>query len=225
MRLLVVGGGRPVQFLAQRLLSARHGVTVICRSPGECRRLARLVDTTIVQGDGSDERVLSDAGARSADVVLAATPSDPDNFVVCQTAKARFEVPRAVALVNDPENQPVFQALGIEAVSTALTVASLIEQRAALDQVTELIPALQGQVTMSEVTLSPASPVVGRRLADITLPHQALVAVLVRDGAVEVPRGATVLEAGDRVLVVTLAAAREPTLALLTGNGRGAHGG
>lgn len=216
MNVLLVGGGRPVQFLAQRFAAAGHAVTLVCRNRAECRRLSRLVEGTVVQGDGSDERVLDDAGARGARIVLAATSSDPDNLIVCETALSRFGVPRSVALVNDPENQVVFQKLGIDAISTALTIASLIEQRAALDQVTELIPAVEGQVTMTEVVLAPNSPVIGARLADAALPRDALVAVVVRNGGAVIPRGDTVLRGGDRVVLVTLAKARDAALALLT---------
>ena len=74
----------------------------------------------------------------------------------------------------------MFQALGIDAISTALTVASLIEQRAALDQVTELIPAGGGKVTLSEVTLADTFPLAGRSIAQIDFPHDALIAVVMR---------------------------------------------
>lgn len=219
MNVLLVGGGRPFQFLAQRFVASGHHVTMINRDAAECKRLARLVQGTVVQGDGSDERILEEAGARTAGIVLAATEADADNLLICQTARTRFGVPRAVALVNDPDNQEIFQALGIDAISTALTIASLIEQRAELDQVTELIPAAQGKATLSEIVLTSDCSAIGKRLADLAVPRDALVAVLLRNGDAVIPRGDTVLGAGDRVLVVALAKARDTALAFFAGKG------
>lgn len=217
MKVILAGGGKALYFLGLTFLSKRHSVTVISRSAAECTRLARQLEATIVHGDASDPRILEEAGAREADVVLSATPSDPDNLIISQMARLRFQVPRAVALVNDPDNQRIFQDLGIDAISTSLTVASLIEQRAMLDQVTNLIPAGEGKVQISEISLNEESPVVGRQLAEIGLPKDSLVAVVIRDGQTLIPRGTTDLRAGDRVLVVTLSEAHGPALKILTG--------
>jgi len=217
MKVILVGGGRPLYFLAQTFRSKGHAVTIINRDAAECARLARQIEATIVYGDGSDHRILEDAGARAADIVLAATPSDPDNLITCEFARSRFDVPRAVALVNDPDNQSIFQELGIDAISTSLTVASLIEQRAALDQITNLIPAAEGKVTISEVTLDDSFPLAGRPLAEIKLPRDALIAVVMRDGETIIPKGDTELHCGDRVLLVALSESRERALKVLTG--------
>jgi trk system potassium uptake protein TrkA len=219
MKVILVGGGRPLYFLAQTFLGKGHSLTIINRNPDECERLAReLEDAIIVKGDGSDRRILDEAGARGADVIIAATRSDPDNLIACHLARARFEVPRAVALVNDPENQSIFRELGIDAIWTSQTIASLIEQRTALDLVTNLIPAAEGKVTISEVTLSADSPVLGRSLAQIEdFPKDALIAVVTRDGEPLIPKGVTELRENDRVLLVTLSGIHAHALKLLTG--------
>ena len=218
MRVILVGGGRPLYFLAQTFLAKGHDVTLVNRNAGECSRLAQQIKATVVHGDGSDPRILEEAGARGADIVLAATPSDPDNLITCRLAQARFEVPRAVALVNDPENQSVFRQLGIDAISVSSTVASLIEQLAVRDQVTDLIPAGGGRVMISEVVLDASSPLDGRRIGEIEFPRKALIAMVMRETETIIPRGDTELRRGDRVLVVTLAEERDEALRLLTGS-------
>ncbi len=217
MKVLVVGGGRDLYFLAQAFRSKGHSVTVIDRDKQECSRLARRLDALIIHGDGSDESILEEAGARSADIVLAATERDADNLITCQISRSRFAVPRAVALVNDPENQRVFMELGIDAISPSLTVASLIEQRAALDQVTNLILAGEGKVTISEVVLGKSFQGADIPIAELLLPRDALIAVVMRDGETIVPRGETRLAPGDRVLLVTLSESRDEALGILTG--------
>src|SRR5579859_5332426 len=70
---------------------------VISGLPTELRALA-------VEGDASEPSVLERAGARGADLVLAATGADEDNLVVCFLAKHEFGVARTVARVNHPNN-------------------------------------------------------------------------------------------------------------------------
>ncbi len=152
-----------------------------------------------------------------ADVVLAITPNDQDNLVICQLASLQFGVPRAVALANDPDNAEIFEKLGVSAFSTTHIVGSLIEQRASLEQIINLLPVGEGRVNVTEIALDADSPVAGKLLKDIELPENALVAVVIRNHQPIVPRGATRLLAGDRVVLITLPENHGPVLKAFTG--------
>ncbi|MCC7396432.1 MAG: TrkA family potassium uptake protein [Planctomycetes bacterium] len=219
MKALLLGGGRPLWFLAQTLARKGHAVTVVSRDAHECAHFANRVAATIVHGDATDPGLLEDAGARSAQLVLAAMTNDADNLVACQVAQRWFAVPRVIALVNDPDNQEVFTALGVQAISTVVTVASLVEQRVTIDQVTNLIPAADGRVTLTEITLEEQNTAVGRRVVELGLPRDALIAVITRAEQTIVPRGETQLQVGDRVLLVALPESHPAALRLLTTNG------
>jgi trk system potassium uptake protein TrkA len=152
-----------------------------------------------------------------ANALLAITPNDQDNLVICQLASIQFGVPRAVALANDPDNAEVFEKLGVSAFSTTRIVGSLIEQRASLEQITNLLPIEEGRVNVTEIVLDAGSPVVGKLLKDIDLPENALVAVVVRDNRPIVPRGANELRGGDRMVLITLPENHGPVLKIFTG--------
>jgi trk system potassium uptake protein TrkA len=122
-----------------------------------------------------------------------------------------------VALVNDPDTEEAFRKLGVEAFSTTRTIASMIEQRTALDEITNLIPVGEGKVNITEVKLQPASPVVGKTLRDLSLPPDSLIAVVLRNGEPIVPRGDTQLRTGDRIVLITLPANHGPVLRAITG--------
>jgi trk system potassium uptake protein TrkA len=113
-------------------------------------------------------------------------------------------VPRTVALANDPDNATVFEKLGVSAFSTTHIIGSLIEQRASLEQIINLLPVGEGRVNVTEILLDIRSPVAGKFLKDIDLPKNSLVAVVIRDNLPIVPRGANQLLAGDRVVLITL---------------------
>jgi len=219
MNILIVGGGKLVYFLSRTFISKGHTVTIINRDREECTQLSRRLKATVVYGDGSDPQILREAGADTADAVLSVTPNDQDNLVICQLADIRFHVPRTLALVNDPDNEEVFRQLGITtAFSTTRILSSLIEQRASFEDIINLIPVGEGKVNVTEVVMGESSPVVGRPLIDIALPENSLVATIMRNGQPIVPRGATVLQAGDRLIVMTLPENHGQVLRLLTGD-------
>jgi len=217
MKVLIVGGGKSVYFLCRTFLAKGHEVALICRDHEECVRMARKLKATVVHGDGSDPAVLEEAGAYGADAVLAVTPRDQDNLAVCQLAAMVYRVPHAVALVNDPDNEKVFRKLGVAALSTTRAIASMIEQRTAIEEITNLIPAGEGKVNITEVRVAPASPVADRTLRDLSLPADSLIAVVLRGEQAIVPRGDTVLRPGDQIVLITLPANHGPVLRAITG--------
>jgi trk system potassium uptake protein TrkA len=172
---------------------------------------------TVVNGDGSDMAVLHEAGALGAHAVLAITPNDQDNLVICQLASIKYGVPRAIALANDPDNAEVFQKLGISAFSTTQIISGLIEERAALDEVLNLLPLGEGRVNVTEILLKEDSPVAGKQLKEIILPENALVAVIIRDGRPIVPRGGNRLLPGDRLVLITLPENHGPVVKVFSG--------
>jgi trk system potassium uptake protein TrkA len=217
MKVLIVGGGETLYFLCRSFTAKGYEVVIINRNQEECVQLAQQLSATVVWGDGSDAGILKEGGAMGADAVLAITPNDQDNLVICQLASLQFGVPRAVALANDPDNAEVFETLGVSAFSTTHIVGSLIEQRASLEQITNLLPVGEGRVNVTEITLDADSPVAGKLLKDIDLPENALVAVVIRENQPIVPRGATRLMAGDRLVLITLPENHGPVLRAFTG--------
>lgn len=217
MNVLIIGGGKPVYFLCRTFLAKGHRVTLVNRNADECVQMARRLKATIINGDGSDPRILEEAGVHVADAVLAVTANDQDNLAACQLASVQYNVPRAVALANDPDNESVFRKLGISAFSTTRTIASMIEQQTALDEITNLIPVGEGEVNITEIKLSSESPIVGKTMRELSLPPDSLVAVVMREGTALVPRGDTMVREGDRIVLITLPVNHGPAIRAVTG--------
>ncbi len=217
MRILLVDGGAARYFLARSLVARGDRVTIVHPDAATCEDLARRLGAVVVHGDGSDPRILREAGAAGADVVLALTDRDHDNLVTAQLASLLYEVPRTLALANDPDNRNVFEQLGITAFSTVEVISHLIEQRVSLASITNLLSLGEGRVNVTEVVLPADSPATGHTLSELPLPEGALVAVVIRGSEPIVPRGATRLEARDRVLLVTLPENHGPVLKVFTG--------
>jgi len=222
VRLILAGGGETIEtiyFLARHFAARNYHVTVIDPNPEEARLLARRVNATALAGDASHPAVLEDAGARRADMLLALSAYDPDNLVMCQIAHKLFGVPRTMALVNDPDNEVVFRQLGIDLVFSATQViGSLIEGHTVFDEVVHLFPVAEGRLHVTELALDQEAPAVGRRLRELQLPGDSLIAAVIRGAEVVVPSGDTRMDACDSLLLITLPAVEEAAMRLLTGN-------
>ncbi len=223
MRVILVGGGETIEtiYFLSRLFSDRgYQVAIVNPYPAEAQLLSRRVKAMVLVGEGSDAAVLEEAGARRADVVLSLTPYDPDNLVACQIARTVYGVPRTIALVNDPDNEQIFRKLGItEVFSATRVIGSLIEGQTVFDEITHLFPADEGRLHVTEVVLGPEAPSVGRNLQELALPQDSLVACIIRDGEVIVPRGENQLRVADRLILVALPENQEAILHTLVGEG------
>ena len=87
MKVLIVGGRGKADFLMNSLLDKKNSVTLIHDDEEYCRQLARKYDTTIICGDGTKRYILEEAEIENQDIVIALTPKDCANFVICQLAK------------------------------------------------------------------------------------------------------------------------------------------
>ncbi|MGM0596685.1 MAG: potassium channel family protein [Myxococcota bacterium] len=220
MKVIIVGGGKTTYFLSRNFTSKGYEVVIINRNKEESIKLARQLSAMVICGDGSNIQVLKEAGIMGADAILAITPNDQDNLVICQLASLKFDVPRTVALANDPNNTEIFEKLGVSAFSTTHIVSSLIEQRVSLEHILNLLPVSEGKVNVTEIVLEKSSPFVGKALKYIELPENSLIAVLIRDNKPIVPRGNNDLKAGDRLVLITLPDNHGAVLKAFTGEGK-----
>jgi trk system potassium uptake protein TrkA len=219
VRIILIGGGKIVYFLARQFSSEGYHVTIINRDAQDARELAQRTQATVVLGDGSNPERLDEAGAMRADVVLALTEHDQDNLIACQLAKRLYGVQRTLALVNDPDNEDLFQRLGVGvAFSATRVIASLIEQQTNFDDITRLMPIANGRVNVTDLHLTASAPVVGSTLQDISLSEGSLVACIVRGEEVIVPRGATRLQADDHLILISHPEHEDRDLRLLIGH-------
>ena len=217
MKIIIVGSGKTIYFLCRNFTAKGHDVSIISNNKDECVQFAKELKATIVYGDGSNPDLLQEIGIMSTDTVLAITPSDSDNLVICQIATLQFGVPKAIALANDPDNVAVFKDLGVSAFSTADIIGSLIEQKASLDQIINLLPVGEGKVNITEIVIDKNASIKDKLLKDIKLPENALIGVIIRNGNAIVPRGMNVLTEGDRVILITLPENHGAVLKIFTG--------
>jgi trk system potassium uptake protein TrkA len=218
MYIIVVGGGKVGYYLAKELVEEGNEVLVIEQDTAKAERIAEELGDIALQGDGCEASTMEMAGFGRADMVMAVTGDDEDNLVVCQVAKAKFKVPRAVARINNPKNEAIFKKLGIDTtVSATSAILAQIEQELPTHPLIPLLTLKGGGLEIVEVKVPESSSVVGMRIGEILLPQQSLIALVVdEDGEPRVPKSDTVLRAGDEVVAVTRTENEDALRAVLT---------
>ncbi|MBN2822083.1 MAG: NAD-binding protein [Coriobacteriia bacterium] len=207
MYIVINGGGKVASYLAKTLLESGHNVALIEKREDVAQKLSGELPGSplIVRGDGCDASYQEDAGMSRADVFVAATGDDDDNLVSCQLAKVAFGVSRTVARVNNPKNEHIFNALGIEAISSTTIISRMIQEEATVGDIHTLSALRKGDMAIVEVTLPVDRCVVcGKKVADLPLPKGCILVALMRgEDEVIAVNGDTVMAPGDTVIAFT----------------------
>jgi len=202
MFVLVVGGGKVGYYLTKELVENGHEVVLMEKDRVRANQIADELGSIVVPHDGCEGKYLGEAGCSRADIVAAVTGDDEDNLVICQMAKHHFDVPRAIARVNNPKNEGLFRHMGVdEIISPTRMVLGSIEQDIPVHELLHLA-ALDNELEIIEAHLQPDSPAVGRSPADLTIPDGCSLFAIVRNGVAMPLRPDTVLAEGDKVIAI-----------------------
>ena len=222
MRVVIAGGGNVGVFIADDLHKAGHDVLLVELDPDRAELARRANEPPGVPwlvADACEVSQLAQAEPDKADVVVAVTGDDEDNLVISLLAKQEFAVPRVVARVNHPKNQWMFnESWGVDiSMSPPHILTSLVEEAVTVGGLVELLSLEHGKVRIVELTLSPDSPLAGKHIYDLRLPHDSALIAVVRDGHVIIPEPETPLIPGDEMLAITTQDSEEGLRAVLTG--------
>jgi trk system potassium uptake protein len=205
MNIIIVGGGKVGSYLASLLLAGEHRVKVIEVRRKQIASLHRdLPADAVVTGSGTDPNVLEAAGIGQAQAVAAVTGADETNLVVASLARFEFRIPRIIARVNNPRNAWMFTPqMGVDAaLNQADLMARLIAEEMSLGDMMTLLKLNKGQYSLVEEKIEPTAVAVGKSVRDLNLPAECVLAAIIRQGHLVIPRGDTILQGADEVLAV-----------------------
>ena len=205
MYILIVGGGKVGYYLTKTLVNeGANEVLLIEKNPQKVAIFTERFGEVVMQGNGDEAATLQAAGAARADVVIAVTGDDEDNLVICQVAKAHFNVPRTIARVNNPKNEELFRRLGIDTtVSATNVILNLIEQLIPQRSFVHVMTLRHADMAIVEGIIPQHSQVAGQTLAEIPFPSGVVIAAIHRGAELILPTGSSVLYPGDEVIAVT----------------------
>jgi trk system potassium uptake protein TrkA len=219
MYIIVVGGGKVGYHLAKVLLDEGHEVLVLEKGAEETEFICSQLGSVCVRGDGCEVATLTEAGTGRAGMFIAVTGDDEDNLVACQVAKHKFNVPQTIARITDPRNEVVFKKLGIDVtVSSTNVILEHIEEEVPTHPLTHLLTINDRGMEIVEVKVPPESPTVGKQVKELSLPPGSTLSLLIRNQQKpRVPRADSIIQAGDRIIAVTLPESEEALKTALRG--------
>lgn len=213
MKIIILGAGQVGGTLAENLVDEDNDITIIDTNGDRLRQLQDKFDLRVVHGHASHPRVLLEAGADDADLLVAVTSSDETNMVACQVAYSMFNTPSRIARIRAPdylreeqklfnnEVVPINHLIAPEQLVTDY-IYRLIEYPGAL----QLVNFAEGKVSLAVVKAYYGGPLVGNALSSLKehMPHAdtRVVAIFRQDRPIR-PQGSTIIEAGDEVCFIT----------------------
>jgi trk system potassium uptake protein TrkA len=179
--------------------------TLMERNTTRCGELAhRLKKVKVLEGDGTDIQLLAEEAATGMDAVVTVSDDEATNILAALLAK-RQGAKKAIALVQRSHFIQLASSLGIDApISPRLTTASVILRSVRRGQVVSLVEMPEWNTEIMELVALPTTPIVDSPLREVNMPKGAIVAAISRGEQIIIPKGDSVILAGDRVILFTL---------------------
>lgn len=207
-RLVIFGGGNIGMFLAEEVERNNPWVKtkVIEFDPERAEAIAaKLNHTMVLNGDVLDQELLEEANVANTETVVAVTNDDETNIIASLLAK-RQGCGRTITLINKSNYETLISTLGIDVVVSPRNITvSTILQHVRRGRIHSVHTLREGFGELIEAEALETSPLVGTPLKDVKLPTGVLVGAVVRGDEMITPRGTTVIQAHDRVVLFAAA--------------------
>ncbi|NDV98050.1 Trk system potassium transporter TrkA [Salipiger sp. PrR002] len=213
MKVIICGAGQVGWQIARHLSGERNDVTVVDNNPDLVRRATDSLDVQGIAGFASYPDVLDKAGARDADMIIAATYSDEVNMVTCQVAHSIFAIPRKIARLRSQSYLTAIYSdlyrrdhLPIDVViSPEKEVAEAALQRLSAPAAFDTERFLEGGAQLLGLTIDEHCPIINtplRQLSDLFSTLRSVVVGIRREGTLFAPEPRDQIFAGDACYVL-----------------------
>ena len=207
---MIIGGGRMTYYLAEILLKMGIRVKIVEVDRDKCETLSEtLPKATIINGDATNQEILKEEGIGGCDSFVSLTGIDETNIFLSLYAKTMTSG-KVITKID---------RISFDDIIHTFSPGSLIyPDKIAADYIVSYVRAMQnsigsnvetliklngGRVEALEFKISKGSPIVGVPLMQLNLKRDILIGCINRKGTIIIPKGQSVIEEGDTVIVVT----------------------
>ena len=223
MKIVIVGAGEVGYHIAGRLALENQDVVVIDKSETALQRISDNLDVQVIQGSGGSPVILRRAGIQEAEILLAVTDSDETNLVACLVADALSPNTKKLARLRDVDYDDFHETFqtGAPRIKTIINpeveVVRTIDRLMSVPGAVDVSDFADGRVKLIGVRMSEKTPLCGvhlHKLPDTIGRGKLLVAAVIRNEKLIIPRGDDQLLANDLVYLFSETDKLEETLAL-----------
>jgi trk system potassium uptake protein TrkA len=212
LKVIIVGAGEVGFHIASHLTLENKDVVVIDNNPEATRRISDNLDVQIVMGSGSSPVVLEEAGIQQAEIILAVTNSDETNLAACLVANILSPSTKKLARLRDADFDEYHRNFREHAphidtiINPEIEVVKTIYRMMSVPGAVDVGEFADGRIKFVGVNLEDESRLSGVQLSDlpdIIGKARPLIAAVVREDELIIPRGNDRLEPGDLVYFIS----------------------
>ena len=211
MKVVIVGAGEVGFHIASHLAVENKDVVVVDKDPNALRRVSDSIDVQVVAGSGGSPLVLQEAGLKEAEILLAVTDSDETNLVACLVANVVSPSTKKIARIRNAdyddyvgafrENPPYIDTLINPETEVVKTISRMMRYPGAVD----VGDFAEGRVKFVGIYLDEGAKVIDIPLEGLAAQvgkKMPLIAAVIREEKLVIPRGNFKLQAGDLVYFI-----------------------
>ncbi|MCW3135784.1 MAG: NAD-binding protein [Canidatus Methanoxibalbensis ujae] len=215
MYIIIVGLGGIGKNLVEIAVKDKNDVVVIDRDEKRCAEIASKYDVLTIVGDATQRETLLDAGAETADALIATTSDDSANLMISLTAK-ELGTKNVATVVNQEEHVEMFKKEGVSLLeSPDKIIATHLYMLLRRPRIKCFLSIGGGKAEVFEIAVSGKSSVLGKKISEINLKDGIIVAIE-RNGDIILPKKDTVLREGDLLTVFAESKAVEKISAIFS---------
>lgn len=207
---IILGGGRISIYLARMLLHNHIDVKIIEQNPDICTKLSQLLpEATIIHGDGTDYELLEFENMNSAGAFISLMGHDEANIISCLFAKSDG-VPKTIAKVTRLKSTHIIENIGVDSIINPKLITANHILRYARNLKMKNDPSINALYMMNENDMEALEfsvdhdyPFLNIPLKKLKIHKNALIAVIVRNGQIIIPRGEDTIQLKDSIIIIT----------------------
>ncbi len=206
---IIAGGGEISEYLCKKLARTGMNIKIIEKDKQRCEELASsLIKVSVVNGDPRNNDLMLEEGISRADAFLAMTEYDEENILLSLYAK-REGAGKLVTRINRVDYDDVIRPLELDTTvyPKSITAEQIVRYaRAMKSKLTSnfetMYTIMKGRIEAAEFRITESSAITGKQLSQLSFKSGVLVAAILREDSVIIPRGYDSIEVGDTVIVV-----------------------
>jgi len=211
LKIIIVGAGEVGFHIASHLAYENKDVVVIDSNPDAIRRVSEKIDVQVLAGSGSSPVVLEAAGIKEAEILLAVTNSDETNLVACLVSNIISPTTKKLARIRNADFDDYHDTFREVAphidtlINPDIEVVKTIDRLMSVPGAVDVGEFADGRIKLVGINLDKGARLEGVRLSEFPVregEQRPLVAAVIRDEEVIIPRGKDRLKAGDLVYFI-----------------------
>lgn len=211
MKAIILGAGQVGTTLAEHLAAEKNDVSLIDNSAERLEPLRERLDIQTIEGNASHPSILHQAGAETADLLIAVTSQDEINMVACQVAFTLFQIPNKIARIRSLSFLAHRELFGSKAIpidvliSPEQVITNHIKRMIERPDALQIIDFASQQIQTVAVRILEDSPIIGQELTHLTIARNIpfrIIAVFRKDVAIIPKTKSITIEPGDEIVFI-----------------------